>query len=122
MYTAAKRGVFMADGNENTIAHLTGEKLRAHRFVFPPKEEQETVVRSLDEATTDISNAIDRATREIDLLREYRTRLIANVVTGHLDIRRVELPVLDEAEALEDWETDEDTEVDEMDATEGADA
>ncbi len=31
------------------------------------------------------------------LLREYRTRLIADVVTGKLDVRGVELPELDEA-------------------------
>ncbi len=30
---------------------------------------------------------LERAEREIDLIREYRTRLIANVVTGKLDVR-----------------------------------
>ena len=32
-------------------------------------------------------SAIARARRQIDLLREYRTRLIADVVTGKLDVR-----------------------------------
>jgi hypothetical protein len=49
--------------------------------------------------------AVGRVRREIDLLREYRTRLIADVVTGKLDVRGVELPVLDEAETLEDVDT-----------------
>jgi type I restriction enzyme S subunit len=31
--------------------------------------------------------AIDRLEREIELLREYRTRLVADVVTGKLDVR-----------------------------------
>jgi type I restriction enzyme S subunit len=37
--------------------------------------------------TTVLSRAVDDARRGIDLLREYRTRLIADVVTGKLDVR-----------------------------------
>ena len=33
--------------------------------------------------------AISRARRQIDLLHEYRTRLIADVVTGKLDVHEV---------------------------------
>ncbi|HSH78904.1 MAG TPA: hypothetical protein VLA19_10280 [Herpetosiphonaceae bacterium] len=47
-----------------------------------------------------MESAINRAQREIDLIREYRTRLIADVVTGKLDVRGVELPALDEAADL----------------------
>lgn len=32
------------------------------------------------------------ARREIDLIREYHTRLISDVVTGKLDVRGVEMP------------------------------
>ncbi|HDO33490.1 MAG TPA: hypothetical protein ENH08_00010, partial [Chromatiales bacterium] len=35
---------------------------------------------------------------EISLLREYRTRLIADVVTGKLDVREAALRLQDEAE------------------------
>lgn len=44
MRAGAKIGVFLADGSENTIAHLTGVKLRRHRFAFPPKHEQDAIV------------------------------------------------------------------------------
>ena len=37
--------------------------------------------------STKIDKRIADARREIDLLREYRTRLIADVVTGKLDVR-----------------------------------
>ena len=37
--------------------------------------------------TANIDAAISRARRQIELLREYRTRLIADVVTGKLDVR-----------------------------------
>ncbi|MGE3541761.1 MAG: restriction endonuclease subunit S [Candidatus Tectimicrobiota bacterium] len=75
----------------------------------------------LHEALSSITSAHVRAQREIDLLREYRTRLIADVVTGKLDVRDVALPMLDEAEAAEDWDTGKDTEADEMDEIEGVD-
>jgi type I restriction enzyme, S subunit len=46
MFNASKLGVFLADGSENTIAHLTGVKLRAHRFAFPPIDEQQAITNS----------------------------------------------------------------------------
>ena len=85
------------DGQESTIGHLTGEKLRCHRFVFPPVTEQRGIVRYLDAACSRIDGAFFRAQREIELVREYRTRLIADVVTGKLDVREaaVALPDVD---------------------------
>ena len=42
----------------------------------------------LDDTTYQIDvNAIEHFSRQIELLEEYRTRLIANVVTGKLDVR-----------------------------------
>jgi type I restriction enzyme, S subunit len=58
--------------------------------------------------------------REIDLIREYRTRLIADIVTGKLDVRGTELPELDEAEAPEDWDEDADVEAEDITDIEGA--
>ena len=37
--------------------------------------------------TRTLNTAINRLEREIELLREYRTRLVADVVTGKLDLR-----------------------------------
>ena len=39
--------------------------------------------------------------REVALLREYRTRLIADVVTGKLDVREVAARLPEEAEEAE---------------------
>ena len=84
--SASNRNVF-SDGHVSTIAHLTGDKLRAHRFPFPSLPEQTAIVEHLDKATANIDAAITRARRQTELLREYRTRLIADVVTGKLDVR-----------------------------------
>ena len=75
------------DGHQSTIAHLTGDKLRAHRFPFPSFVEQRAIVDDLDGTTNQIDAAICRHRRKIDLLEEYRCSLIAGVVTGRLDIR-----------------------------------
>ena len=55
--------------------------------LIPPISEQVAIVEYLDRATTEIDIAADRAERQIELLNEYRTRLIADVVTGKLDVR-----------------------------------
>lgn len=53
----------------------------------PPLAEQAAIVEHLDKATAGIDAAIAHARRQIELLEEYRTRLIADVVTGKLDVR-----------------------------------
>jgi type I restriction enzyme S subunit len=54
----------------------------------PPVAEQEQIHQHIDDATVTLNEAIRRAQREIDLIREYRTRLIVDVVTGKLDVRQ----------------------------------
>ena len=93
--SASNRNVF-SDGHVSTIAHLTGDKLRAHRFPFPPIPEQTAIVEHLDKATAGIDAAITRARRRTELLREYRTRIIADVVTGKLDVRETAANLPDE--------------------------
>ena len=54
---------------------------------FPPVDEQVAIVAFYEEETATLTAAVSRLEREIDLLREYRTRLVADVVTGKLDVR-----------------------------------
>ena len=87
LWTAVHRNAF-SDGHLSTIAHLTGDKLRAHRFPFPPPNEQECLVGVLDRVLLDTDRAIRRIRRQVAVVREYRTRLIADVVTGKVDVRK----------------------------------
>lgn len=57
------------------------------KLPIPPRQEQSTIVHYVANFTLPIDDAIRRAQREIDLIREYRTRLIADVVTGKVDVR-----------------------------------
>ena len=60
-------------------------------LIIPPASEQVAIVEYLNRATAEIDIAVARAKRQIELLNEYRTRLIADVVTGKLDVRDVTL-------------------------------
>lgn len=93
---------------------LNLEHVRAIPIPLPPLSEQTAIVSFLDETIVEITDTKERVEHEIDLLREYRTRLISDVVTGKLDVRGVELPVMDETETLEDIDIDEDTEAEEL--------
>ncbi|MCB8947921.1 MAG: restriction endonuclease subunit S [Ardenticatenaceae bacterium] len=55
--------------------------------VFPPPDEQREIVKFIDKKTAEINAAIDRTQREIELIEEYRTTLIAHTVTGKIDVR-----------------------------------
>ncbi len=57
-------------------------------IAYPPTHaEQRNILTETEAATSILQVAIDRAASEIELVQEYRTRLIADVVTGKLDVR-----------------------------------
>lgn len=55
--------------------------------LLPSIEEQDAIVRELDEKTADIDTIIQREAGLIDRLKEFRTSLISEVVTGKIDVR-----------------------------------
>lgn len=67
------------------------------RAPFPPLVEQQEIARYVDVKATAINRLIDITRRQVDLLIDYRTRLIADVVTGKIDVRHVaaRLPKID---------------------------
>jgi type I restriction enzyme S subunit len=97
-------------------------EVRAFRVPYPPEEEQFEIVEYVKAQTSAIDQTITRAQREIELMREYRTRLISDVVTGQVDVRGIEVPDVaeDELLALEEDTIDADDVIDdegEMDET-----
>jgi type I restriction enzyme S subunit len=63
-------------------------------LLWCPIAEQRKIVAHITSESAPLNTAITRLEREIELLREYRTRLVADVVTGKLDVREAacELP------------------------------
>jgi type I restriction enzyme S subunit len=53
---------------------------------------------------TELETAIGRVQREINLVREYRARLIVDVVTGKLDVREASANLPEEPEETEELE------------------
>ncbi|MFZ5898143.1 MAG: restriction endonuclease subunit S [Bacillota bacterium] len=104
--------------------HLNAEELGAALVALPPLPEQSAIVEHLDAQTTKIDAAIAAARREIELLREYRTRLIADVVTGKVDVREVaaQLPEEPPEEEAELMDTEEIAEGETTDEESGAEA
>ena len=76
---------------------LYDDALLATKVFLPPLQEQTRILRSLARRTTDIEETIRRERAAVRLIDEYRTRLIADVVTGKLDVREAaaSLPEVD---------------------------
>ena len=79
-------------------------------IVVPPVDEQSEIVAFYVAATADLDRTIATARLEIGLLREYRTRLIADVVTGKLDVREAAARLPDEDDDSDSLDESDDTE------------
>lgn len=102
----------------STFPRINVSEVKGLLIFVPPRNEQDNIVAYLDRALEQIDRAIGAAVRAATLLREFRIRLTADVVTGKFDVRQVaaSLPdaitkeeiVFDEIEPLFDEESDED--------------
>jgi len=93
------------------LAATNSTTLRCFPLWLPEVEEQEHILRWTRERVASLDSTATRAESEASLMREYRTRLIADVVTGKLDVREVaaELPAeADEPESLDTVEVSDD--------------
>jgi len=86
MYYLGSIGLFESIVNRISIAHLTGEKIKDIPVWHPHKTEQHQIVQYIEAETKRIDGKIARTEKEIELLREYRTALISEVVTGKIKV------------------------------------
>jgi len=102
------------DAGGTTIRHIYITRLAKMRLAFPSILGQEIILDSLGCSLATNTRACSNTKREIDLLREYRTRLISDVVTGKLDVREAaaNLPDELEEELPEDQEREEEADED----------
>ena len=70
-----------------TMANLNTGILKGVPILVPPSPEQRDLLEYIGRRSRTIDDAVARARRQIELLQEYRTRLVADVVTGKLDVR-----------------------------------
>ena len=57
------------------------------KVAVPPVTEQDTIIQQIENASARLEAAVSSVHRQISLLQEYRAILIADVVTGKLDVR-----------------------------------
>ena len=76
---------------------LSLDDVKNYPILLPPRREQEEIVRWIEEKLSSLVRIREKTKHLIDAVREYRTRLIADVVTGKLDVRdaAIELPEVD---------------------------
>ena len=89
MFLSSWAGVNNTVSRANTVTMSTlGQgAINSLPVVVPPLSEQRGILGLVDAESSPLTAAISRLAREIELLREYRTRLVADVVTGKLDVR-----------------------------------
>ena len=73
--------------DSSTQENLNAQKVRNLPIIIPPLSEQTAIIKYLNDATATINASAKCARREIALLYEYRDSLIANAVTGKIDVR-----------------------------------
>jgi len=82
-----KKGYFDSIVNRVSIAHLTREKLKDVKFLSPPSVEQKSIAKNIIKKTNEIDSLIKKYEYSIESLKEYRTTLISDAVTGKIDVR-----------------------------------
>ena len=90
--------------------------------VLPPIDEQHQILTYMDRALKEPFQDISRAHRQIKLLQEFRSRLIADVVTGKLDVREVAATLPEVDPLTTDDELDEPIEADSEAHSDGLEA
>jgi type I restriction enzyme, S subunit len=91
MYGGTKQGLSLDDVGDYVV-------------LLPPRDEQERLVRKIDADVLLADTAISKARKTIERLREYRTRLIADLVTGECDVREVSNDFSDEVDEPEGFD------------------
>ena len=97
-----------------TAPHVNISTIRNFQFALPARDEQDAILAEIEASTVGFSTSIAAAQKEIALIREFRTRLIADAVTGKLDVREAAAKLPDEAPEVEPLDEVEDVMQDEL--------
>ena len=66
--------------------NINYSKLKQFSIPLPPLSEQEQIVSYLDAKTSKIDKLIANITKEIERIKEYKQRIISDVVTGQIKV------------------------------------
>ena len=80
------------NGKGDIIVHIYPTAMGNTIITLPREADQNKVVSRINEIIDQVKKAIAVLTDEISVLREYRVRLVADTVTGKIDVRSIEIP------------------------------
>jgi len=84
-YLTSISDVIVSFSNSSTLAILNQTKTKNILFIVPSKDEQDKIVKFLDQKTLEIDNVIASKEKLIELLKEYRQAIISEVITKGID-------------------------------------
>mgnify|MGYP004456349751 CR=1 FL=1 len=65
---------------------LSFKELKKQMLTVPPLSEQQAIVSYITERTAKIDSLIEKLNKEIECIKEYKQRLISDVVTGQIKV------------------------------------
>ncbi|MCI6162830.1 MAG: restriction endonuclease subunit S [Dialister sp.] len=71
---------------------LQMDKMKEIPFIIPPSDEQNAIVEHIKNTLPTYNNAIEKLTAEVEVLEEYKAKIIEDTVTGKIDVRGIEIP------------------------------
>ena len=104
--------------NSVKVYSITQKMLKDAYILIPPTEEQAEIVDYLDTCCSRIDVLIDRLESEISCLRDLKIHLIADVVTGKIDVRNIVIPDYEYVEENSSGESDTEDKVEETETDE----
>ena len=89
---------------KSTQYNLNVDRVKNVTILLPPLSEQTAIVQHIEQETAQINTIIQTIEKEIVLTQEYRVALIAEAVTGKIDVRDYEIPETPIVELYEELE------------------
>ena len=69
---------------------LSYEELKKQLLIVPPSEEQQAIVAHIEQKCNKVNSLISELEAEIEYLKEYKQRLIADCVTGQINVQNIQ--------------------------------
>lgn len=99
IFAHAGKTQLVSSGYGGTKIQLNLTDIKDLWIALPPKSEQQEIENALKNQVANVDQMETRIRQAIAKLKEYRTALITNAVTGKIDVRDVKLPEADWLEA-----------------------
>jgi len=87
LYSEVFKTFYDFNKSGSTIQHLYQNVFNEFKYPLPPMKEQIEIINHINIKTNALDLVISKTKQEIELLKEYKTALISEVVTGKLDVR-----------------------------------